>query len=559
MRLFTGVAVLLLNVLPDAIPVRAADYFINVNDTAQPVLGFGAQVWSGNTIGQSVLADLEMDFARMQSGVNWFNFSTQPPTDSNVAAGDNYTSMYNYIAANFNGPNGSEPWHLPSIKSSYIHAQANGVDIILNEFKIANSFLNSQNTKMLDNLVDDYATFLAAQIDYLADQNVYPAYIEMANEPNGEWNGYISPTQYNNLVQQTRAQLDAHGFSNVGIIGPGLSEIGGTRTWNWHEVTDWVDTLDANAVNSLAGWSAHTWDDWAGLEGQVQVFNNAINTAEPSGDKPVFITEYATSISSYGGIDYGSPDSGGGAADQSAFAVRVFDNTITLLNNGASALILWEAADKTWSDSTWGLRRLDGTERPTYLALEALLTELPDDAHAIEGLGSSNGINAAAVASEDKLIVAMANTTDQAQQRELQFEGMSLLTLDRAVRFINGDASEYALALNGNTISVVLAPQSTLTLILNYDSLAGDINGDGFVGLDDLDVLLNHWNQAVPVGDISQGDIAGIGDGYVGLSDLDVILNNWNASLPPVAGIVIPEPAAIWTLSLFSCGLFNRR
>ena len=61
--------------------------------------------------------------------------------------------------------------------------------------------------------------------------------------------------------------------------------------------------------------------------------------------------------------------------------------------------------------------------------------------------------------------------------------------------------------------------------------LEGDLNGDGFVGLDDLDIVLANWNQNVTAGDMSLGDISG--DGFVGLDDLDVILNNWNAGTPP--------------------------
>ena len=556
---FTAIAAGFVVGLSCAVSVQAADVLVNIADQAQPVLGFGAQVWAGESVGQSVLADLNMDFSRMQSGVNWFTFGTQPPTDTNTTAGDNYTTMYNYIAANFNGPNGSEPWHLPAIKSSYNHAQANGIDIILNEFRLPNSFLNTQNTRMLDSRVDDFATFLAAQIDYLATQNVFPSYVEMANEPNGEWNGYISPTQYNNLVQQTRAQLDAHGFTNVGIIGPGLNEIGGTRTWNGNTVSDWIAALDTDGVNSLAGWSSHTWDDWAGLESKVQVFNNAINAADPGGSKPVFITEYATAVSTFGGVDYGSTDAGGAAADQSEFAVRVFDNTITLLNGGASTLILWEASDQNWSSAAWGLRRQNGTERPGFTAFEALLTELPDDAFAIEGLGNDGGINTAALTDGNKLIVAMANITDQTYQREIQFNDVSVLDLDRVVRFVNGSATDIVLSLTGNTIMVDLSAQSTLTLIFDYNTLVGDITGDGFVGLDDLDVLLGNWNQAVPVGDASQGDLAGIGDGYVGLSDLDVILSNWNASLPPTTGNTIPEPASLLVLLLAGLGTCCRR
>ncbi|RME01925.1 MAG: hypothetical protein D6816_11695, partial [Bacteroidetes bacterium] len=149
-------------------PALAADIVVGVNNHAQGLLGFGAQVWAGDTVGQSVLTDLNMDFARVQSGVNWFTFPTQPPIDSDTIAGDNYTDMYNYIAANFNGPNGSEPWHLPSIVSTYNHAAGNGIQLILNEFQIAYGFLNSANTAMLNRRVDDYATFLAAQVHYLA-------------------------------------------------------------------------------------------------------------------------------------------------------------------------------------------------------------------------------------------------------------------------------------------------------------------------------------------------------------------------------------------------------
>ncbi len=89
-------------------------------------------------------------------------------------------------------------------------------------------------------------------------------------------------------------------------------------------------------------------------------------------------------------------------------------------------------------------------------------------------------------------------------------------------------------------------------------TLEGDVNGDGFVGLDDLDVLLTNWNQSVPVGDKSQGDLAGIGDGYVGLEDLDVILNNWNASLPASSSVTVPEPAML-SLSVLGVLLITKR
>jgi hypothetical protein len=54
----------------------------------------------------------------------------------------------------------------------------------------------------------------------------------------------------------------------------------------------------------------------------------------------------------------------------------------------------------------------------------------------------------------------------------------------------------------------------------------GDISTDGFVGIDDLNILLAHWNQSVSPGDELLGDING--DLSVGIDDLNIILGNWN-------------------------------
>ena len=84
--------------------------------------------------------------------------------------------------------------------------------------------------------------------------------------------------------------------------------------------------------------------------------------------------------------------------------------------------------------------------------------------------------------------------------------------------------------------------------------IEGDLNGDGFVGLDDLDIILSHWNQNVTPGDALLGDISG--DGYVGLTDLDVVLENWNAGTP--SSTAVPEPATLSLLTLCAIPLLKR-
>ncbi len=101
----------------------------------------------------------------------------------------------------------------------------------------------------------------------------------------------------------------------------------------------------------------------------------------------------------------------------------------------------------------------------------------------------------------------------------------------------------------GNHLGIYAAP-------LGPPPIEGDIDGDGFVGLNDLDVILQNWNQNVPVGSKAHGDLAGDGDGFIGMSDLDVVLNNWNAGAPPAH--TVPEPVAL-TLCAFGIALIIHR
>ncbi len=87
--------------------------------------------------------------------------------------------------------------------------------------------------------------------------------------------------------------------------------------------------------------------------------------------------------------------------------------------------------------------------------------------------------------------------------------------------------------------------------------IAGDLNGDGFVGLDDLDLVLDRWNQTVSIPSPLAGDPTG--DGFVGLADLDIVLNDWGAGTPPSAPGSIPEPASVSILVVCGMTLLRRR
>jgi hypothetical protein len=87
--------------------------------------------------------------------------------------------------------------------------------------------------------------------------------------------------------------------------------------------------------------------------------------------------------------------------------------------------------------------------------------------------------------------------------------------------------------------------------------LDGDLNADGFVGVDDLNIILVNWNQTVTPGDLLLGDPTG--DAFVGVDDLNIVLVNWNNGTPPAGGAAIPEPASLALVSMGGLAVLRRR
>jgi hypothetical protein len=88
-------------------------------------------------------------------------------------------------------------------------------------------------------------------------------------------------------------------------------------------------------------------------------------------------------------------------------------------------------------------------------------------------------------------------------------------------------------------------------------ALAGDLNSDGFVGIEDLNIVLGNWNDTVTPGDLLMGDPSG--DGFVGIEDLNQVLGNWNAGTPPTQGGAIPEPGSLALLAMGTSVLVRNR
>ncbi len=86
--------------------------------------------------------------------------------------------------------------------------------------------------------------------------------------------------------------------------------------------------------------------------------------------------------------------------------------------------------------------------------------------------------------------------------------------------------------------------------------LLGDADGDGFVGITDLNMVLAHWNETTPP---ANGDGDTTGDGFVGIEDLNAVLAVWNVGSPLPPAATVPEPAAMMLVGLGGLAITARR
>jgi len=169
------------------------------------------------------------------------------------------------------------------------------------------------------------------------------------------------------------------------------------------------------------------------------------------------------------------------------------------------------------------------------------------------GLTAGSGFDQLAVAGD----VSLGGTLDVAG-----FGGFTLspgMSFD-LITFGGGVTGSFNSVVNSTGLAgLILNVSSDLDSVnLLLDGLVGDLNLDGFVGVDDLNIVLGNWNQNVSTGIWQVGDPSA--DGFVGIDDLNQVLGNWNAGTPPPpGGTAIPEPGTAAVLTLGGLMLLRHR
>ncbi len=462
--------------------VKAVDIQFDINDVSHPFAGFGAQVWPGDMRVESLFEGLNMHYMRLCPGG-----CSNPPTDATQM------QMNTYIDSEYNGTTRGN-----SIVASLQMAERLDVQVILNMFGGPAVWLDANNRLKAENF-DDFVRLWASQVDFFKSRGLRVHYIELANEPEGNWNIYIPGTDYNAVVKLLRQELDNRGFTDVGIIGPGLAYL--------YHGPAWIDALDNDGRAALAGWSTHAWDEgWGHTDASPSFlgqrwqdyFGAAVDSADPTHSKPVIVTEYATGVRTYNGVTYGDD-----FTETSQFAQRCYENSLTLVNNGANVLCYWEAANQSWQTSPplYGFLRTDSSLRTVYLTLSTLAPHIPDGAMVIRKTWDDPLISAAGFIGDNQLVLAFANSTADTVNRTVGLAGITSFALAEAQAFESGTVvdifSQVSFDYDSGSLNIVLVPESTLTVVAVVNECTakrmGDLNGDCRTTLGDFSVMGDNW------------------------------------------------------------------
>jgi hypothetical protein len=390
--------------------------------------GFGAMVWNAES-NANVVAIYQLPgfrFARINHEVrfpadtwqtDWANF----PTNGQISDYQAYWTTYgdkgtdlSGIPQGYTSPASVEFLFLAKIPCPFIYSAGFGNGHCKDVQ--GDPDCSKGGCTLIDNNLQNIANYIAAGVKHFTDTyralpscpNCYSAnYVELSNEPDGNWTVGLTTAEYTELVELVYAALQSLGapYNQTKIAGAGVSH------------TDWGTSVDtytnailanSTALPSLGAFLVHQYVN------ATTGFNNnkqSVENIDPTGTSvngygqtaaryyfsnwytkpkaqaphlPVIVSEVGTKATKFHGITYNTPSGNYtcsdhtsntcSIADTTSWGVRMYTYMISLLAAGANAPLYWQAHDQSWELPGGGaaMVNLAGNYRTNYTAMKPL-------------------------------------------------------------------------------------------------------------------------------------------------------------------------------------------
>jgi hypothetical protein len=318
------------------------------------------------------LQELNIRYVRVEAGPSWGSLPMEPPPGG--------SALSRYVARNFNY---QDPERMQRFRLAFDWFQRHDIKVVLVIYQQPYSWLQADYMKTFRpgaeyRLVELWVSLL----DFYGENGMVVHYVELANEPEGNWNGHIPAQRYYDAVVHARKRFDESGQQGVGILGPGLSSLNLEG-----RASRWIRSMPPLAEQALEVFSLHAWDEIHSNEVSLNYIRGAWKEParafrEKNPDKEIFLTEFASEVSRDLPARLHSPGSGAlfTAAETEAYALRSMANTLIHINQGVSVPIFWRLSDLDGDSASWGLIRSPekgGGLRPAYRALGFLSSRMP--------------------------------------------------------------------------------------------------------------------------------------------------------------------------------------
>lgn len=420
---------------------------IDTSDSVGNYMGYGVGIHASDVNYKKAFDDLEPEFVRMEFGPRWDNLAEKIPTGKSV---DDY---FKYLERNYNGDSAERS---VGAKNTHDFLRKRGIKIIKIHFELPYHWrAKDGSNKFKSEHIQDLARFHTAHLKYLKKIGVTVDYMELANEPDGLWNGHIPPLDYARLVKLCDELFEQHGFGEVQIFGPGLTFI------HLHNTpAPYFEALKEIGPKHLDGWSTHIWDEAEFTSSKPEYsygiwkpFLDQIEKVDPDRTKPLFVTEYASDITKFGEKEWISPRAQreDTVVDTWHNAVRVVANSITNLNRGANALVLYRLSDTHWHKTGWGMimptTKNKFKAKPVYHAVAHSLKKLPLNSKILSPVwyNHDDAITLSILHNEKtaSLHFIAANSTEKTQTKKIKLDSQLInLTAEKVSSLIETGATD---------------------------------------------------------------------------------------------------------------------